>query len=111
MSDDATGQIIPPNIRRMPDGRLVLVGGNHNVQTMFAADGTGADPAAVAVFLANHAARGMVGAPSVASDMGSGSSPTRSSLPRAFRREASPRCWSAPCPRRCGPRASTIRCR
>ena len=58
MSDDATGQIIPPDIRRMPDGRLVLVGGNHNVQTMFAADGAGADPAAVAVFLANHAARG-----------------------------------------------------
>lgn len=54
---EATTQVIPPNIRQMPDGRLLLVGGNHNVLTMFGSDASPVSPAQVAVVLDNHARR------------------------------------------------------
>lgn len=57
MTQPAPAQIIPPHIRQMPDGRLLLVGGNHDVQTMFSADGPPPPAERVAVFLDNHRQR------------------------------------------------------
>lgn len=57
MTQPAPDQIIPSHIRQMPDGRLLLVGGNHNVQAMFAADGPAPSADRVAVFLDNHRQR------------------------------------------------------
>lgn len=48
---------VPPNIRRLEDGRLVLVGGNHGVAQMFERGSSTVPEERIEIFRRNHRTR------------------------------------------------------